>query len=257
MERYKILYSCISHQGYFRKNNEDNFACEDTYMDWQQEKPVTQISAEVSNNQPHLFGVFDGIGGEAYGEVASLLAAKSLAACKPGQDGVADLLKANKDANEKIGEYARAHQIERMGSTSAMIGFYEDHIALCNVGDSKIFRYSHQKLQQISLDHLISVPPGCKAPLSQYLGMNLQNMPLMPHLAKGKYHNDDFFLICSDGLSDMLSLKELHDLIEQTPFEKLSSRLLDQALQNGGYDNVTLIVFKVLKSKRTHHIFKK
>ena len=73
---YRISYSCISHTGYCRKMNQDNFICAGIYMNEAWNMDDFPISGSFSSRHPAAVGIFDGMGGEECGEVASFLAAE-------------------------------------------------------------------------------------------------------------------------------------------------------------------------------------
>ena len=77
---YKISFSCISHIGNVRSKNQDNFICDGQYMEFDNAEMDLQISGDVISKKPTLFGIFDGMGGEECGEIASYIAAKEAAA---------------------------------------------------------------------------------------------------------------------------------------------------------------------------------
>jgi protein phosphatase len=126
----------------------------------------------LSSLTPALLGVFDGMGGEECGEVASFIAAKNAASVKIGQQPLDALSAYCQKANADICKYTEENGISSMGTTAAMLAFDKDGITLCNIGDSKIFRFREGSLEQLSVDHLCIAPFGVKAPLSQNLGIS-------------------------------------------------------------------------------------
>jgi protein phosphatase len=196
------------------------------------------------------FGIFDGMGGEECGEVASYIAAQDAAALKIGNDAAADLSRFCYKANEDICEYARLHQVSAMGTTAAMLVFTKKQIALCNIGDSKVFRFSDGELKQISVDHIAVSAYRIKPPLSQNLGIPPSEMIIEPYLAQGKYTDGDVFLICSDGLTDMVSVERICSVLDSEPIKNAVMTLLEESLANGGRDNITIILCKIERSPR-------
>lgn len=230
--------------------------------------------------QPYVFGVFDGMGGEECGEMASLIAAKCAAKLKIGPCPIDDLQQYCKTANEEICKFADDHNIGAMGTTAVLLAFAENEIDLCNIGDSKAFRFDGEKLEQISVDHYAAPFYGKKPPLSQNLGIPPSEMVIEPHFARGYYHDGDIYLLCSDGLTDMVSIEEIANILtetvagktpgrsedvvagetpgrsklvvasETTAVNNATEKLLQRALENGGSDNITIILCKVKKKKQ-------
>ncbi len=247
--KYEIQYFCVSHQGNRRPNNQDNFICNKIY------KPVDSTFAEpligkTDNDLPRLFGVFDGLGGEACGEVAAYIAAEIASEYDFSGDMPNRLHNFCMVANDRICQYSEENDVGTMGTTAAMLAFTPDDIHLCNIGDTKIFSFSGKSLEQISFDHVVASAYGSKPPLSQDLGIPPSEMIIEPYIVKGKYNDGDVYLICSDGLTDMVSVSRIETILKRNKPSRALEFLLDEALQNGGKDNITLIILK-LKRKKT------
>lgn len=247
--RYEILYSCISHIGNARSINQDNFICNGIYMKIDNPEIKFPLNGKVISKTPTLFGIFDGMGGEECGEVASYIAAKEASAISIKKDGVPTLTEYCKRANTKICEYAENNAISAMGTTAAMLLCSKDEITLCNIGDSKVFRFANDELEQISKDHVVISAFGTKPSLSQNLGIPPDQLLIEPYLSQGRYKNGDKYLICSDGLTDMLTLEEIKDTLASQHIEESASNLVDKTLKNGGKDNVTVILLEIKQKK--------
>ena len=136
-----------------------------------------------------------------------------------------------------------------MGTTAAMLLFDGKAVYLCNIGDSKIYLYSDGRVEQISVDH-VGVPAfGLKPPLIQNLGIPDSEMIIEPYTAKGHYRSGDQYLICSDGLSDMVSNGEIEKTMQLSDPVKETNCLMDLAMEHGGKDNITIIIIKILKTE--------
>ena len=127
----------------------------------------------------------------------------------------------------------------------AMLLLTANGVSACNIGDSKIFRLSAGSLYQISEDHLSIAPYGEKAPLSQYLGIPPEELTICPYYAELPYADQDKYLLCSDGLTDMVPPEDIARILAKFPAEQAAQILLQNALDNGGKDNVTLIVLEI------------
>ena len=246
--RYEIQYFCVSHQGNCRPNNQDNFICNDMY------KPmsgavVEPITGETDNDMPRLFGVFDGLGGEACGEVAAYIATETASQF----DWQGDIQQRLRDfcftANDRICRYSEDNDVGTMGTTAAMLLSAPEEIYLCNIGDTKIFSFSDGVLEQISYDHVVTVAYGSKPLLSQDLGIPATELIIDPYVVKGRYNDGDTYLICSDGLTDMVGNDEIGMILKKYKPEQALDMLLNKALENGGKDNITIIILKLKKKK--------
>lgn len=248
---YIVHYSCWSHVGKRRSINQDNFICDQTFMDDSGKQPAFPLAGHLIHDHPVLIGVFDGMGGEECGEIASFLAAQNAAEASIGDTPLEDLLQFCKDANERICSYAAENKIAAMGTTAALLAFTNSEIALCNIGDSKIFRFADKKMEQISVDHYAVATYGIKPPLSQNLGIPSSEMVIDPYVARGQYNDGDIYLLCSDGLTDMVTIEEITRILVETEFNKAAGKLLDTALKNGGKDNITIILCRVEREKHS------
>jgi protein phosphatase len=246
---YIVQYSCCSHIGRTRKINQDNFICNGRYLH-DQEQISIPMTGSVNCDTPALFGVFDGMGGEEHGEVASLLAAEHAGAYAFGDDPPGEMLAFCRSANDRICEYAANNGIASMGTTAAMLLFFGKEITLCNIGDSKVFRFADHALEQISVDHYAAAVHGRKPPLSQNLGIPESDLLIEPYLARGDCNSGDVYLLCSDGLTDMVGQAEITRILDREALHHAADRLLEQALTNGGKDNITIILCKVEREKR-------
>ncbi len=249
--RYRVYYSCVSHIGNFRETNQDNFICGGKYLDSRFAPMEFPLAGCITREKPELIGIFDGMGGEECGEVASLIASREAALVTFTDNPVDDMLAFCKTANRKICEYAERNGIRAMGTTAALLGFTERGIVLCNIGDSKIFRFAGGELEQISHDHVAVGMYGMKPPLSQNLGIPPEEMVIEPYVAKGNYNDNDMYLISSDGLTDMVPDEEIGDILSETEFGAAAGALLKRALLNGGKDNVTIILCRIEKERKS------
>lgn len=242
---YGILYACVSHIGRIRRMNQDNFICGGRYMETGGDDIAFPLCGIKSSKDPSVFGVFDGMGGEERGEVASYIAAKDAAAIELGKDAAAALSRFCQKANADICGYADENELSAMGTTAAMLAFTSGGITLCNIGDSKIFRFCGGVLEQISKDHVSVAAFGVKPPLFQNLGIPPTELIIDPYLAQGAYHDGDVYLICSDGLTDMVTTGEIAQILASASVEKACAELLETALSHGGRDNITMILCRI------------
>lgn len=247
-----IEAACGCDIGKKRSNNEDNFCFGGKCLGPDDDGLQEPICMEVPLESGLCFAVFDGMGGEAFGEVASHRAAQQmLRSCRTWTDTLLPkryLERLTAQLNDAVVEAQRERNTSRMGTTMAALYFSGGHAYACNVGDSRIFRSRNGGAMQISVDH-VAERPGMehrKAPLTQYLGIDPEEMRLEPHIFKGELVRGDIYLICSDGLTDMLTDWEISEILHESENADSCVRdLIRTALDNGGRDNITAIVCKL------------
>ena len=245
----QLSYVCVSHVGRRRRTNQDNFICDGRFAGRDEKKPEVFYAGTAGLDRAALFGVFDGMGGGEYGEEASLLAASRTARAPLEQQPRAALETICIQANEDICSFAAGRQLDTCGTTAAMLLFARGQVTSCNLGDSRIFRIADRQIRQVSQDHVMPAPFGRKPPLLQYLGIPPEEMHLCPACGEWPCRAGDRYLICSDGLTDMLSLEEIGAAARE-PLDQAARMLLDQALDRGGRDNITMILLDIGKTER-------
>ena len=256
MSDYRIEAAAGCHIGRIRMKNEDNLLFADKTMPCRHKSLHRPIRKILSLKEERLFCVFDGIGGEEYGEVASYMAAVSF---RDQQREHRDYLENNSDflkkacarANRDIVTASEERMASGMGCTVAALLFTEEEVYVCNLGDSKVFRLRDGEWLQLSVDHIESMVPRKsgfgKPSITQYLGVPEDELQLEPYIARGDIRKDDQYLICSDGLTDMLSNVEICSVLKEN--QKISEcidKLIQSSLQHGGRDNITAILCRVI-----------
>ena len=245
---YRLSYACVSHIGKRRRMNQDNFLCNGIYAaQGKPDRDLLPLTGTVSTAERTLFGVFDGMGGEERGEAAAYLAAKAAAAAPLAGEPEALLDAVCQSANRSICEFAAENGLGVCGTTTAMLLAGPGQMTVCNIGDSKIFRLSAEQLVQISEDHLSLAPAGVKPPLSQCLGIPPEELTLCPHYDTLPYCTGEKYLLCSDGLTDMVPQDEICATLGKLPPDKAAQQLLQSALDHGGRDNITILILQVGK----------
>ena len=225
-----------------RDNNEDNYYCNGTFKR-DPAIPVAEAAAEQESKRL-IYGVFDGMGGEANGEQAALLCAQPLHQCS--SDEPFDALDFFRRANVAVCDMiAASGQIS--GSTAATVHLTGNHAYCCNVGDSRIYLQRGGALQRISRDHTKyqeqldagAAPDAADNPdkhvLTQYLGMLGARQRLMPYFAASvPLAVGDRLLLCTDGLTGKLSDTQLQSALgADLPLPELGQSLMAQALAAG------------------------
>lgn len=248
LKKYAIAYYCISVMGKVRTNNEDNFFCDGKIRSESELSKDLSFGGEISSYDNKMMAVYDGMGGEEYGELASFIAAAvTKRFCEESNTESEYLQQLCQIINNKICQQTAISDISLMGTTGAMIQFNKKEIFIANIGDSRIYKISGKEMMQISLDHIAGGFAQYKAPLTQFLGLDNAD-EFEPFIAKGNYNVGDYFLICSDGITDMLSDEEIFSTIkEHSDVHTAAQTLVEKALENGGTDNTTLILCKIFK----------
>ena len=154
-------------------------------------------------------------------------------------------------ANEKVCD--EMENKNRMGATMAAVEFCSDHVSIANLGDSRIYTLTSNSFGQVSEDHNeaklnenLKTQQNGKSRLTQYLGIREDEMIIQPFMKKIEYKDLEKILICSDGITDMISDEEIENiLIQNNDSKECAEILLKKALENGGEDNTTIMVFSV------------
>ena len=250
---FQLSAACGCNIGRVRFNNEDNFFFDGKSLTEENAGLSGYVVKKVYLEKEILFGVFDGMGGEEFGEKASFAAAecagKTMDRCRRFAVGPRSLLlQLCAEANRSICRKRDELLVNRMGTTAAMLLFVPDEVYVCNLGDSRIYRLRDNELLQVSVDDTEKLPEGVsrKAGLTQFLGIPEDELSLEPHIVKSELKRGDIYLICSDGLTDMLTNVEICMILrEHISIRQCAQHLIAGALKNGGKDNVTAIIIRV------------
>ena len=253
-----IKVSAKSHLGKIRNKNEDNLYVLGQIME-EEMCNIFSSDAEDDTESGSLLGVFDGMGGLHCGEYASYLTAKTVQAeaenlPKSESEAGAFLQEICKKSNDLLCKEMQVSLKKRIGCTLSVLYMLGQTVFVCDVGDSPIFRYRDEKLLQISKEHtekelyekLNVDKPKRKYHLTQNIGIFPDEMELEPYIAKGEMQVGDQYLICTDGLTDMVGEEEICAILSLPCDEDQKARMLmHSALENGGNDNITIILVKL------------
>ena len=246
----KVSSACGCDIGRVRNNNEDNLFFNGFVLPMMNRGLPEPLSFSDQLTRPIHFGIFDGMGGEAQGELASYIAALELrdAASTCKIDGVQTVLH---QANSKICKEAHHRGCDVIGTTAAVLSIDPTSAYAVNVGDSKIFRLRNGVMTQISTDHTDKALldrcgiQGRKPRLTQHLGIEPSEMIIEPAVWTNTICSGDRFLICSDGLTDMLSEYEILVTLSKALPIGCVDDLICKALKCGGRDNISVIVVEI------------
>ncbi|MFZ5641143.1 MAG: Stp1/IreP family PP2C-type Ser/Thr phosphatase [Bacillota bacterium] len=235
-----MKWSKVSHIGLVRKTNEDNsLVCEDL----------------------QLLAVADGMGGHQAGEVASRLALETIAAYVTRNNGAitanpgAVLQKALAEANKKIYQQARQEPIYHgMGTTITAAFLTPGKVHLAHVGDSRAYLIHDGEIRLVTNDHSlvnelvknggITVDEANRHPHRNVLTRAVGSAPGVDvDLYEEAVVPGDILVLCTDGLSNLLSPDEIKDTVTAAAtLDEGAAGLIDRALAGGGSDNITVIL---------------
>jgi serine/threonine protein phosphatase PrpC len=224
----------------------------------------------------NLIAVADGMGGHAGGEVASAIAINALAQLLPvisdpeiDIDSREDLfLNITFEIDSQILEKSKqAPELAGMGTTLTALNISGSNVELLHIGDSRCYRYRDNKLEQLSYDHTVMqelLDQGRLTPeeVFDHPQRSLLTQALMgdsgldPILVSYEIKADDKFLLCSDGLTNLLSDYEITKIIESTTDNDLIAALITEVKAKGAPDNITIIWAQVTDKKVSSEIKK-
>jgi protein phosphatase len=261
-----VQFGALSHQGRVRPSNQDH------YLVVERRRSRTVLSTNLpegcllpADDTGYVLAVADGMGGAAFGELASMLALRSGWDQTPGtikwtwiiNDREIDEFKERVELifgrmNQALLERARTEpQCQGMGTTLTGAYTVGPEAFIGHVGDSRAYLFHEGRLQQLTRDHTLAqqcLDAGLPVPhrswhhkLTNCLGGGGQEMYVDFHhfrLADG-----DQLLLCTDGLTDMVRDEEIATVLGQPAHPSAKAQaLVDRALEGGGKDNVTVIL---------------
>ena len=254
-----IHAACISSRGRIRRNNEDNYLFDGRCLPAIHDEATPLIRLEQASDAPIFAAVFDGMGGESFGELASYAAAERmravLADAPPFGAARVFLEELCLELNRAVVEKKEELLTSSMGTTAVIVCFSGASATVCNVGDSRCYLLRGGVLRQLSVDHVEAPSPvfhSKKPPLSQSLGIPEDDFLIEPHTDSVSLAHGDLFLLCSDGITDMLTDEQIASVLNGHPSPADSALvLLQSAMENGGRDNITAIVCAVEQAEET------
>ena len=220
------------------------------------------ISEEAE--EPKIYLLADGMGGYAGGEIASNLAIHSVKQhiqsnwekISKTEKEILNLIKeATQYANSSIYEKAnQVKELEEMGTTLEICLIYEEKLYISHLGDSRIYAVSNDKIERITNDHTYVEKLVKDGTISREEAKNHPKKHMLikalgcasdaePDVFVRTWDKDEIIVLCSDGLTNMLTEEEIQDIILNDPIcpEKT---LINMANQVGGLDNITVILIK-------------
>ena len=229
----------------------------------------TDIGLRRKNNEDRyfvdkkrgLFIVADGMGGHAAGEIASQTAVETASLSLQTIDTnnpQGELKQAIEKSNRAVTDEAKNNSaLDGMGTTLSIVLFHQHQGYLAHIGDSRIYRFHNSKLEQLSDDHSLvgeQLRQGVltleQAKTSTLGNILLQAIGMTPQLdicqKSFPLTSGDQFLLCSDGLTDMVSDTKIEELLKQPDTLKTRcNSLIEAAIAAGGKDNITVVLLQL------------
>ncbi len=255
MTQYVLDAAGLSDRGLRRDHNEDCWA-----------PPPPDLSAEQIKAKGRLYVVADGVGGHLAGDVASAMAVEIIEQHyydDPSTDIIASLKAAIEAANEAIYQNANDDPARRgMGTTLTAATLQDQTLTVANVGDSRTYLIREGQTRQLTTDHtwveeqvqvgLITREEAAHHPQRNIITRSLGNeAQLSIDIFEEQVEMGDSVLLCSDGLSNMVSETEISEIVNQGPNAQASvQKLVELTKQRGAPDNVTAVLFNLKSSQR-------
>jgi protein phosphatase len=210
---------------------------------------------------PRLLAIADGMGGHVGGEVASKIVIGTLERLDEDRalgDLMGALREAVIEANQRITDAVqRSRDLEGMGTTLTALRFVGSHVGLVHVGDSRAYLLRDGVLTQITHDdtyvqYLVDsgqlTPDEAKDhPRKSVILRALRGAEVDPDVAIREARAGDRYLLCTDGLSDVVSAETIQQTLQLPQPQEAADRLVELALRGGGPDNVTVVVADVVQ----------
>lgn len=258
-----ISYSARSHIGAVREQNEDNLFIDGVVLVPEiMERP---FSIDGVANVPEIFAVCDGMGGEDSGEIASQIMVEVLRrhsdrikSARP--DDIVHCVQAYvNEANRAMQAAARASG-RRMGTTIALLVAAPEGLYCFNIGDSRIYSLLDGGLQRVTNDHTLAAEQVRSGALTPQRAMHEKSRHKLTRcVGIGEAHTVENyprikaggrFLLCSDGLTNLVGDDAIAAVLRQHRHTaNAASELLQLALLAGGFDNITVLVGDVKKTR--------
>ncbi len=245
-----VKFVARSEMGKVRENNEDKF-------DFYEPDEPERLAARGS-----VYMVCDGMGGHEAGQIASELACKLFLYHYYHSDGTPQQAaeRAVLQAHTYIQRMGQAIPSRKdMGTTLTALIIRQDEGMLVHVGDSRCYRLREGELQPLTRDHSLVqewvsqglLPPEAaryhpySSVITQAIGVEGERGGLKPDIETFPLQVGDLFLLCSDGLTDMLDDSEIAEILRTCPPTQAAWTLIDRALAEGGRDNITVVLVQI------------
>lgn len=249
--KYKVDF--MSHRGNIRRKNEDNAYINGIYRK-DVKQSIWEYTGEFSNNA--LLAVFDGVGGETGGEMASKEAAETMDEYNNGH-----FTQVIMDYIHEVNFRLSTNINYKMATTYVAVSIEDNLCGFSNIGDSKGYLYRNGNLLKMTKDHntvqmlldegLLTEEEAKNHPqrhaIYQALGMQEEDMEPEPYISeKENVQEGDILLLCTDGITDMLNETEIKQILGDDMIFNKAGVITEKAIENGGKDNATILIVEVI-----------
>ena len=218
-------------------------------------KIISSGMIDGKNDKSVLATVCDGVGGNPCGDEAAEITSEIFSSLAVESLSQIEIETTLADANKAVmKKQASDADHKNMATTIAGIYINENDIISFNVGDSKIFRFRNPYLMQLSADHTsaqqsaelgMNISENSRNTITCYIGDEYRCRPSIV-VGENRVFQGDVYLICSDGLSDVVSNEEIvREISEPSELSVKCENLLNLALTNGSQDNISVILMEV------------
>lgn len=254
----RIESACISHLGKVRERNEDNlyYAGRILPLVHNQEMELKKWNGTTEGLQ--VVAIFDGMGGENAGDLASYISAFEFRRYykkwvgkrqMPEREQISQVLV---DVSNAVFREAKEGHYKLIGSTATIFFMKGNKGVLANLGDSPMYRVREGQMELLSMAHtdaklLKQQGISRKPALTQFLGINTKEFLIEPYIQEVNLKSGDQYLLCSDGLTDMMTDEEIEQiLIRKCEVSEKLNLFLHSVLERGAKDNTTMILCEVI-----------
>ncbi len=255
MNGITAIGSFLTHPGAVRQRNEDACCFGQPTTSMAMLAPETRVCVP---DRPWVIAVADGLGGQNSGAQASQEVVGALRECTDHTpDGIQQLLC---ELNERLLGHARLDaRLSGMGATVAGLCHGPAGLFAFNVGDARVYRQQDAFLAQVTQDDSVAqvlveagqLEPGTtpvrrQRALTQCLGGRSEQAVVEPHIHPLRISRPSRFLLCSDGLTDMVALEAIEQAVCHQECASAAAGLFQAAMAAGGRDNVTIVVLNLV-----------
>jgi len=248
-----VTMTGLTHNGRLRTSNDDTIAM----ADWIRNAPMLRPESVTREADPAVVClVADGLGGHRSGAKASGLAARALAERASDLCTVVGLEQRLRELNTALSRWMEERPEDAgMGTTVAGIVIHNDGVLSFNVGDSRVYRRCDGYLRQISTDDRPSLqqagePDSGSSIVTQALGGSIEGGGIAPHVAAEPVRDGAFYLLCTDGLTDVLDLDTIESRIADDDSASIVG-LFDLAMSVGAPDNLSIVITRISSECRS------
>lgn len=262
---YRIEAFAVSDIGCVRSNNEDNYILGNNINEQSLEHSRSPVFVTKTIDKAFFAGVFDGMGGGDFGEVAAkvtaecfLVQANEISGCKSKADADKVIRKAFQDSNNQIIDLQKIYRL--FGTTGTALLVLNGELKIFHLGDSRAYLIRGRDMFQLTKDHTLAQfkkkigldtlsSEIDRHKLTEYIGKDRTKQNIKPEESEWiSIEHCDNILLCSDGLYDMCSDNEISCVIQRNKsVQETVLDLISCAKENGGADNITCVLIKFSK----------